>query len=192
MHKHRALVWLEIFSLFFLVIGALNWGLVGVARFNAVEWLAKRTFAPLATMVYVVVGLSALLHLFSRDYYLRFLGDAAFPCGSLVERAPEGADTEVRIQVAPESSVIFWASEPHQTTQADPWIAYKEFANAGVAKADASGVARLKVRRPAPYKVGVFGKELRPHVHYRECSRGGIARSVKTVFLDTPRGETSS
>ena len=40
-----------------LVIGGLNWGLVGLFGFNIVEEISAGTFA---TVVYVLVGLSAL------------------------------------------------------------------------------------------------------------------------------------
>jgi len=43
-----------------LVIGGLNWGLVGLFEFDLVATLFGGTTAPLARTVYVVVGLCAI------------------------------------------------------------------------------------------------------------------------------------
>ncbi len=46
-------------ALFLTIVGGLNWGLVGAFKFNLVELIFG--FAPiLASIVYVVVGLSAI------------------------------------------------------------------------------------------------------------------------------------
>lgn len=174
--------WLELLTLVLIVIGALNWGLVGAFRFDLVRWLSKKTVRGLDTFVYVLVGVAAIAHLFSRDYYLRFLGRAAFPCGSLIERTPERADAEVSVRVAPGASVIYWAAEPGADVKANPWIAYQENANSGVARADESGVAALRVRKPSSYRVPMRGA-LKPHVHYRVCEASGMLGRVETAYV---------
>jgi len=35
---------LELFTLFLIVVGALNWGLVGAFKLDLVRWISKRTF----------------------------------------------------------------------------------------------------------------------------------------------------
>ena len=182
-HQQKSMrfkVWIEILSLFLLVIGALNWGLVGLFKFNVVTWLAKYTHKSVEPIVYILIGLAALLNLLSRDYYLTFLGPCAFPCGSLVERVPEKADTELDVFVAPNVNVMYWAAEPSGTTQANPWIAYDKYANAGVARSDATGKATLKFRHPGKYKVPWRG-EIPAHVHYRVCNMSGMMSRVETV-----------
>lgn len=176
-------VWVDIVTLFFVVVGALNWGAIGLFGVNVVKELAKRTFQKLEAVVYVVVGLSALVHLFSRDYYLTFLGRAAFPCGSLVERVPEGADTEVAVTALPGASVVYWAAEgPAGGHKESPWVAYNEYANAGVAKAGADGIAVLRFRAPATYNVPMKGR-LRAHVHYRVCEKNGMIGRVQSAYV---------
>lgn len=176
------MVWLDIISLFLVALGALNWGLVAWFKFNAVEWLASRTTSSLAVVIYSVIALSALLHILSRDYYLRFLGEAAFPCGALVERTPEKATVEIPVKVEPNSNVIYWASESHMEKDVSPWIAYQKYANSGVTRSDRNGNAILKVRNPSAYTVP-WKKTLTPHIHYRVCRSDGIAGRVETVFL---------
>lgn len=174
---------IEMISLLFIVIGALNWGLIGLFKLNLVELLASYTAPVLATIIYIVVGISALVHIFSRDYYLPFLGSAVYPCGSLVEKTPYHSDTEIRVKEAPKSTIVYWASEPNTKVVKDPWQAYDKYANNGVTNTDEKGMASLKFRKPSSYKVP-SGKTLKPHVHYRVCTNSGMLGPVKTVFVD--------
>lgn len=51
-------------ALLLTIIGGINWGLVGAFKFNLVEFLFA--FAPIiATIVYIVVGISACYVLFA-------------------------------------------------------------------------------------------------------------------------------
>jgi uncharacterized membrane protein YuzA (DUF378 family) len=51
---------LNVVTLLLVIIGGINWGLVGAAQFDLVATLFGGTDAPLARVVYVLVGLSAL------------------------------------------------------------------------------------------------------------------------------------
>ena len=181
------LAWVNLLTLFLVVVGALNWLLVGAMSFDAVAYLAAALGAPaIANVVYVLVGLSAILHLVSRDYYLPFLGQTAYPCGSLVVKTPDGADKNVKVVVAPNANVVYWAAEKNSgDIVKNPWLAYSEFANTGVAKADAKGHAVLSVRKPASYRVPPFGMKVHPHLHYRTCDGKGMLGKVNTIELDS-------
>lgn len=176
---------IEMISLVFLVIGALNWGLIGVLNFNFIGWLFSGSLGFIAVIVYILVGVSALIHVLSRDYYLPFLGKSVYPCGSLLEKVPKDANMELVIKVQPLVNVIYWGAEPSRKIIDNPWSAYSEFENTGVAKADENGVVRLRFRKPAEYKVrGMFGdKKLDAHIHYRTCSLSGMLSRVETVFI---------
>jgi uncharacterized membrane protein YuzA (DUF378 family) len=174
----------EMFTLFLVVVGAFNWGLVGAFDFNLVSWIAKYTFASLENIVYVLVGLSALFNILSRNFYLPFLGDTVFPCESMVTKVPVNADTQVKVETTPNTNIIYWAAETHKEVMDNPWVAYAENSNAGVVRSDINGVATLKFRKPASYKVGMTGlRTLSPHVHYRVCSYPGMLSEIKTIFL---------
>lgn len=57
-------------ALALLIIGGLNWGLVGIFSFDLVAWLFGGTGAILSRIVYVLVALSAIwciTLLFRRD-----------------------------------------------------------------------------------------------------------------------------
>ena len=77
-----------------LVIGALNWGLVGAFRINLVDRLLGKGTG-LSRAVYVLVGIAALGVAFNRDTYLPFLGESVFPCSVLPDQVPAGATREV-------------------------------------------------------------------------------------------------
>lgn len=51
--------WLDILTLILVIVGGLNWGLVGLFNFNLVDWLFG-SWAIVERIVYVLVGLSAL------------------------------------------------------------------------------------------------------------------------------------
>jgi len=175
-------IWADIVMRTLIVIGALNWGLIGFFDFNLVEWINDHTFEHLDTVVYCLVGISALFYFFARDYYLPFLGRTVYPCGSMMQKTPDNADLSVTVKVDPNVNVIYWGAEEGDNIKADPIIAYSEYSNAGVVKADQHGTAVLRVRKPAAYNVP--GKTLGPHVHFRTCERNGMLSHVQTVFVD--------
>jgi hypothetical protein len=56
--------WWEHILLWLVVIGALNWGLVGVFSFNFVDWLfGVRSVASI--VVYVLIGIGGIIALIS-------------------------------------------------------------------------------------------------------------------------------
>ncbi len=101
---------IQMIALVFIIIGALNWGLVALG-FNLVSFIANNTFASLEPTVYVLVGVSALLHLFARNYYLPFLGDSVFPCASMTEKIPTNATVSTNVQIEPLTNIVYWAAE---------------------------------------------------------------------------------
>lgn len=54
---------LNILTLVLLIIGGINWGLVGLFQFDLVAAVFGDEAAPLARIVYILVGLSALWQL---------------------------------------------------------------------------------------------------------------------------------
>jgi uncharacterized protein len=180
---------ISILSTLLIVVGAVNWGLIGALRFNLVTFVTNLLSLPdvAVPIVYALVGLAGLYQIFRRDFYLPFLGKAVFPCGSLVEKTPQGADTEVEITTRPGVNVIYWAAEPGKDADfvaENPWEAYSEYANTGVSKSDpVTGKATLAFRRPMTYHLPAWkgGKVVKPHVHYRTCCRKGMLGPVKTV-----------
>lgn len=47
-------------ALILVIIGALNWGLVGLFTFDAVAWIAGGSEAVLARIIYILVAISGI------------------------------------------------------------------------------------------------------------------------------------
>ncbi|MBN1827265.1 MAG: DUF378 domain-containing protein [Candidatus Eisenbacteria bacterium] len=54
---------LDVVIALLLIVGGLNWGLVGLFHFNLVAAIFGGAAAPVARVIYVVVGLSAIYEL---------------------------------------------------------------------------------------------------------------------------------
>lgn len=171
-----------------ILVGAINWGLIGAFRVNLVDRvLGKGALAGRA--LYIGVGLCALLIAFNRDTYLPFLGESVFPCAVLGDQVPPGATRSIQVRVQPGAKVVFWASEPSDGRGLVNYKeAYGKYQNAGVATAEPNGMVTLKVREPQPYTVPFKGK-LEPHIHFRACGPDGFIDRIKTVFLADGRVE---
>ena len=176
-------------AMIFLIIGGINWLLVGLFDVNLVSGIFGKGF--IGTLIYTLVGVSALAIMLDRDTYLPFLGPMVAPCSVLENREPPGATKEVKVIVEPNVKVLYWAAEPasENLKQINSWKqAYLKYDNAGVATSNGEGVAVLKVRDPQGYKVPFKGR-LEPHVHYRVCGEEGWMGKITTVFLDQPKPE---
>ena len=51
---------MDIVSLILVIIGAVNWGLVGFARFDLVAWILGGQTAGFSRIIYALVGLAGL------------------------------------------------------------------------------------------------------------------------------------
>lgn len=172
-----------------VIIGALNWLLVGLFQFNLVQALLGKGF--IARSIYVLVGIAAVAIMIDRDTYLPFLGPTVLPCASVPDRTPPGASKMVTVSAPPGSKILYWASEPEMEAlrEIQTWKeAYGAYENAGVATADSNGKAVLKVRAPQAYVVPFKGR-LEPHIHFRICESSGMLGRVKTIFLADGRVE---
>lgn len=184
--------WIYLIMMLLVLVGAFNWGLVGLFGFNLVQsigsFLPRRGANILVNLVYVLVGFSALFLMMDRNVYLPFLGEAVFPCDSLETHVPKGADMAVRVNVPPNSKVIYWASDDVDTGVGrdaiveNPWKAYGKYTNYGVCMANENGQAELKVRKPIAYKVPT-GRLLGEHIHYRYCRGSGMMSEVHTIMV---------
>jgi hypothetical protein len=172
-----------------VIIGGINWLLFGLFDLNLVSAIFGKGF--LATLIYVLVGVSALAIMFDRDTYLPFLGPMVAPCSVLQNREPPGATKEIKVIVTPNTKVLYWAAEPasDKLEKLNSWKqAYLDYDNAGVTTSNGEGVAILKVREPQSYKVPFKG-QLQPHVHYRVCGEAGWMGKINTIFVNDNKVE---
>ena len=175
--------WTHLVAMVLLVVGGLNWGLLGLSRGRLDLLRPLGRWGSL--IVHVAVGVAALWVAFKRDTYLPFLGRTAMPCSILSDRVPEHADKQVHVDgLEPGAKVVYWAAEPatEGLARIRTWQqAYLDYANAGVATVDGDGHAVFHVRKPAGYVVP-GGRGLTAHVHWRVCQGGeGMLGPVQTV-----------
>ncbi|NLC79100.1 MAG: DUF378 domain-containing protein [Ruminococcaceae bacterium] len=52
-------------AIILLIIGGLNWGLVGALDFNLVAWLCGGNASILSRIIYILVGLAAIVAIFT-------------------------------------------------------------------------------------------------------------------------------
>lgn len=161
-----------------------------IAIFNDVYEDGRRLYIVnvdiITGVVLVLIGVSALYLMFSRNFYLPFLGESAIPASlfSSVPIEPSGATVSATISyVRPGAKVVFWASNPSNKDASSPTVAYGTYTNVGVAFADKNGNAILRVLPPSGYRVGFFGRRVVPHIHYRVESHPGILGEVRTMYV---------
>jgi len=181
--KELKSLYIDIYSKKILILGALNFLIMGLFNVNLIKLIGDKISNILTFLIYILIGIAGLYHFNRRDFYLSFLDKSVYPCGSLVEKKPENATIKKVIKTKPNINVIYWASEYGDNIFEDPYIAYDKYANTGVVKSDNQGNALLEFRQPQGYNVPYKNKTLQPHVHYRECFYEGMLDSVKTVFL---------
>ena len=183
--SNSSLIWIYmLFCAHIVIILATVILLFQMGGYNPLSILTKNRFVCIVLQIVLVV--SILMVGFNRNFYLPFLGWTVYPCGSLAEKVPVYADTSIMVKVEPNVNVIYWASEPSPIEVqpiSNPWDAYANYDNSGVVRADSNGNALLKVRMPSSYKVGLMGKTLKTHVHYRVCHNSGMLSEIKTVFI---------
>lgn len=173
--------WAHYLAMVFLVAGGLNALVMAFVEKDVFRVVFGE--GALLTLVYGLIGLSALSVVANRDTYLPFLGPTVIPCGSFPNRDPPNASLSVHVKVAPHAKVLYWAAEPANEKLKDvpTWKeAYQKYENAGVATADASGAVVLRVRPPQAYRVPSRGL-LEPHLHYRVCEEAGWMGRIHTV-----------
>jgi uncharacterized membrane protein YuzA (DUF378 family) len=173
----------EFILIVLVLIGSLNWGLIGLFDFNLVKsfgaLFGQNLQNPITRIIYIIISIAALLLLARRDTYLPFLGRTVIP-QPLTEYKPQGKlKMKVITNLPPNVKVIYWATHPSNKVIDNPYDAYGDYSNQGVTKTDENGKATLQFQIPSAYKVPYKGT-LTPHVHYRYWTSSGMASRVFT------------
>ena len=172
-----------------VLIGSLTLGLLGLFNYNIMPGSQS-----LKNFIYIIIGVCGVYLAINRNTYLPFLGETVYPCNALKDKLPANLQSDktvsVRVNVPSLSKVVYWAADPESEDMKvakDPWIAYTLYENSGIATADESGVAILKINKPMEYNVqkmgGFYNRKLDRHVHYRYCSSPGMLSEIKTVSV---------
>lgn len=134
----------------------------------------------------LAMSMLAIYLLSQRNTYLPFLGTAAFPMALLKDEiAPSGANVTHILTFEPEDEgkrVVYWGAKPSNNVVANPWDAYQDFSNSGVARIS-DGRAVIKFFCPSKYNVP-WGTTIDRHIHYRICCDQGLMGPVQTTYVN--------
>jgi uncharacterized membrane protein YuzA (DUF378 family) len=171
-----------------LLIGGLNWGLIGLFGVNGVEAINNYTFQSVLfeQVVYILVGLASIYMMFNRTYYLPFLGKTVMPNGIVTEyqtSSPTAKTFTINQHLEGGSHVIVWAALSKKNSDVTDYLqAYGDYSNYAVAKI-VNNSAIVKLDCPQEYYVDKFGVKrsvLSKHLHYRVVYNNGIFSDIKT------------
>ena len=174
-----------------LIIGGIAWGIYGALNINIIKVVLPNS--TIYRVIYVLVGLAALILMFNRNFYLPFLGETVLPQSLLnKDNQIKNGTFSIKVKVDPNVRVIYWASE--STKDILPVsLAYGEFLNSGITTSDKDGIANLVLRKPSSYSVkkGLFKKTLKPHIHYRYILPNGLMSEIKTKYVSKEGSKSS-
>jgi uncharacterized membrane protein YuzA (DUF378 family) len=80
-------VYLDMIIKYIVILGAINWGVVGLLRINLVDNVSRLLNKNVNHIVYIIIAACGVYLLLNRNTYLPFLGEAAFPV-PLENKAP--------------------------------------------------------------------------------------------------------
>ena len=137
-----------------------------------------------------VIGAGVYL-LFKKDTFLPFLGVSFFPSTLIVEdKSPQGANIDYVLDMKGYENgtrVVYWAANKTDKVIDDPFEAYKDYHNAGIAKVT-NGKAHVRIFCPDKYKVNHFGVHtslIDKHFHYRIVFKDtGLMSPVMTAKVN--------
>lgn len=180
---------LAFFARIILIIGGLNYLYMGL--FSRERFLFLNIPKNILNMIYIFIGIAALYLFFNRDYYLPFLGETVLPTISPIKKNKKNIIVTTIKNLPPRSTMIYWAAKAEKdiSVMTDPYIAYGDYSNSGIAYANENGEAKIEYECPVTYQVGKLGiikKSLRRHIHYRYMNPQlpGFLSEVKTLFLN--------
>ena len=136
-------------------------------------------------LVILIIAVAGYM-IFKKDTFLPFLGISFLPNTLIIgEKVPQGANIEYVLDMKGYENgtrVVYWAANKTDKIIEDPFEAYKDYHNAGVAIVS-NDKAVIKVFCPDKYKV--HGNVLDKHFHYRIVFKDtGLMSPVMTAKLN--------
>ena len=169
-----------------LVIGGINW-LSTAFGYNIVEILntyINNLFdskLPIDKLIYIIVGIVAIILASKRDNWLPFLGETVLPDHLINLSTPNNYNTIVTINTIPNSKIVYWAALP-KGNNPDVKTAYSDYSNSGVVMSNNYGTAKLPILHGSGYTVPT-GKHISRHVHWRVLGLDyGMMGPVETTY----------
>jgi uncharacterized membrane protein YuzA (DUF378 family) len=184
-------IWMYLVAKIFVIIGALNWGLIAINP----EYNILNNFNNLVNKIILgVIGVSAVYVAMQRKTFLPFLDECVMPIFNYLgdtttaKLTEEGSrlDYNKLIIKIPDgetgTKIVYWAASPNDKLQDNPENAYADFNNSGISDI-VNGIAILAVKCPAEYKVPVAGR-LPKHIHFRVVDKDGMLSRIYSYKND--------
>jgi uncharacterized membrane protein YuzA (DUF378 family) len=173
---------LYLFARLLLIIGGINYLIFAISKINLFSYLTEN----IEKTIHILIGLSAVILIFNRDYYLPFLGECAIPIINTTEDKSKRNLIKTTIKnLPPNVKLIYWAAKPGEIKN-DPLLAYSDFSNSGIIITNDKGEAEIEYECPSEYKIKKSGKTLPKHIHFRYVNPKypGLISRVYTKYLD--------
>jgi hypothetical protein len=173
------LLWIHILSIFLVLSFALFYSLNLIMTPKTSIFIKVFSILVLLSVLYVGVN---------RNTYLPFLGYTAMPPSLFIESSPKNATNEaiIRVEAPDGSKVVYWAAMSTGDEYKNPFAAYGDYSNSGVAIV-VNKRALLRFNCPDRYNIGSIGSTgniIDKHVHYRIIETGNAIMSpVYTKFV---------
>jgi len=169
----------------FVLLGAINWVFISMG-FNIIGNIKNvinqtlKINLPIDKIIYIIIGLSAVIIGSTRETWLPFLGTSLLPDSLIPIKVPPSSDRVITINTTPNTKIAYWASSSKKDKD-DVINAYGDYLNSGVVISDSNGKAQLPIQTGNRYVVP-SGRIIDRHIHYREVGlEWGLMSKVKTI-----------
>jgi uncharacterized membrane protein YuzA (DUF378 family) len=180
-------IWMYLVAKIFIIIGALNWGLIAInPEYNILNNFNEIT----KKIILVIIGLCAIYACLQRKTFLPFLDESELPIFNYLadttkDKLNKDGYKTLKIKI-PEgetgTKIVYWAAAPNDNVQENPTKAYADFNNSGIADIE-NGEVEIAVKCPAEYIVPITGK-LPRHIHFRIVDKDGMLSKIYTYKND--------
>lgn len=138
-------------------------------------------------IISIIIIFSSIYLFLQKETFLPFLGTTFIPNNLFDgEKYPEGSNLNYTINMSDYddgTKVIYWASNNTGKIIQNPYDAYKDFHNSGIAIVK-KGKAEIRIYCPDKYKVKNMYL-LKKHFHYRIIdNKKGFVSPVQTFYVD--------
>lgn len=136
----------------------------------------------------IILIFISIYSIYFQKLFLPFLGIAAYP-PSLIpnEMYPPNTNQELdlKFNYPNGTKIIYWASVPSNSIYDNPYDAYGNYKNSGVAIVN-NGIAKIRYLCPSRYKVPFNNNyPLNKHIHYRIAyPNNPILSPVMTIYIN--------
>lgn len=149
--------------------------------YSAVNYLLYNTNN---ILIKSILGISILVTIIDRNYYLPFLEKCVIPIGNT-----KNIENNIAIKIKnlpPNTNVIAWSAEKSDNVHSDPYKAYGNYNNYDITKSNVNGEATVMLSCPTEYFVKNKQK-INKHIHYRYelPEYKALFSEVKTQFIET-------